>query len=307
MTRKDTRNISVLRGIAPFIAVLTVMITLATLAQTRGVSQASLKSDVVLVSRGVSATLLAQDRPVLPGGINAERSSAGSTRGSRLVGPFVPVRPVFVPAVTYGSGGGGAQSLAVADVNGDGVPDLAIANVYADTIGILLGNSDGTFQTAVTYGSGGYGTSSVAIADVNGDGKPDLLVANECATPFSSGNCFSNGSVGVLLGNGDGTFRAAVSYDPGRPFTNSIAVADVNGDGTRDVVVGNFGDSVGVLLGNGDGTFQLGAIYSSQGEFSVAVADVNGDGKPDMLVANLYNNVAVLLGNGDGTFQPAVV
>ena len=305
MTRNDNRNASALRGIAPFIAVLTVMIALATLAQTTGVGQASSKSDVVLASRGVSATLLAQDRPVLPGVINAERSSAGSTRGSSLVGPLVPVPPVFVPAVTYGSGGGGAQSLAVADVNGDGVPDLAIANVYAETIGILIGNSDGTFQAAVTYGSGGHGTRSVAIADVNGDGKPDLLVANECATP--SGNCFSNGSVGVLLGNGDGTFQAAVSYDSGRPFTNSIAVADVNGDGKPDLVVGNFNDSVAIMLGNGDGTFQLGAIYSSQAEFSVAVADVNGDGKPDLLVANLYNNVAVLLGNGDGTFQPAVV
>jgi hypothetical protein len=306
MTRKDIRNTTVLRGIAPFIAVLTVMIALAALAQTRA-GQAFGKSHAALVSPGVSTTLLKQDSPVLPGGINAEHSSAGPTRGSSFVGPLVPVPPVFVPAVTYGSGGAGAQSLAVADVNGDGVPDLAIANFYANTIGILLGNSDGTFQGAVTYGSGGYGTSAVAVADVNGDGKPDLLVANECATPFSSGTCSSDGSLGVLLGNGDGTFKPAVSYDPGRPGTNSIAVADVDVDGKPDVVVGNFNDSVGVLLGNGDGSFQLGAIYSSQAEFSVAVADVNGDGKPDLLVANLYNNVAVLLGNGDGTFQPAVV
>jgi len=244
---------------------------------------------------------------VLPGGINAEYSSAGPIRGSSLVGPLVPVPPVFVPAVIYGSGGGGAQSLAVADVNGDGVPDLAIANYSAETIGILLGNSDGTFQAAVTYGPGGHGTSSVAIADVNGDGKPDLLVANNCTTPFSSGNCFSNGSVGVLLGNGDGTFQAAVSYDPGRPFTNSIAVADLNRDGKPDLVVGNYSDSVAVLLGNGNGTFHLGATYSSPGEYSVSAADVNGDGKPDLLVADLYNNIGVLLGDGDGTFQPAVV
>ncbi len=202
--------------------------------------------------------------------------------------------PLFLPAVIYGSGGGGAQSLAVADVNGDGVPDLAIANIYSNTLGILLGNCDGTFQAAVTYGAGGSGAESVAVVDVNGDNKPDLVVANV------------NG-VGVLLGNGNGTFQAAVSYASGATLSNSVAIADVNGDGKPDLVVGNFNESVGILLGNGDGTFKLGAIYSSQAEFSVAVADVNDDGKPDVLVANLYNNVAVLLGNGDGTFQPAVI
>ena len=78
-------------------------------------------------------------------------------------------------------------SVAVADVNGDGKPDLVVANVCASsaddcangTVGVLLGNGDGTFQTAVTYGSGGYEANSVAVADVNGDGKPDLLVANQ--------------------------------------------------------------------------------------------------------------------------------
>ena len=243
MTRKVTCSTSIFRGIAPLIAVLTVMIALAALAQT--------------------------DAP-----------QAGN--------------PVFVPAVTYGSGGAGAQSLAVADVNGDGVSDLAIANVYANTAGVLLGNSDGTFRAAVTYGAGGSNAESVAVTDVNGDGKPDLVVANVSG-------------VGVLLGNGDGTFQTAVSYASGGNFSNSVAVADVNGDGKPDLVVGNFNESVAILLGNGDGTFQVGAIYSSQAEFEVAVADLNGDGKQDLLVANLYNNIAVLLGNGDGTFQPAVV
>lgn len=290
MTRKLTRNTPSFRSIAPFIAVLTVMIALAALAQTGGMDQPFGKSHATSGLRNVGGPLFAQERPVLPGDSNVERSSAGS---SRLVGPLVPVPPVFVPAVTYGSGGGGAQSLAVADVNGDGVPDLAIANVYSGTIGILLGNGDGTFQGAVTYGSGSSNAESVAIADVNGDGKPDLLVAN------------GNGSVAVLLGNGNGTFQAAVSYSSGGNICNSIAVADVNGDGKPDLVVGNFNDSVAILLGNGDGTFQLGATYALQSEFSVAVGDVNGDGKPDLLVVNL-NNVAVLLGNGDGTFQPAV-
>ena len=105
------------------------------------------------------------------------------------------------------------------------------------TVGVLLGNGDGTFQTAVTYGSGGYYADSVAVADVNGDGKPDLVVANACA---SSSNCANGGSVGVLLGNGDGTFQAAVTYGSGGQYEpDSVAVADVNGDGKPDLLVAN--------------------------------------------------------------------
>jgi len=124
--------------------------------------------------------------------------------------------------VTYDSGGYDAYSVVVADVNGDGKSDLVVANecnnVYGcpnGSVGVLLGNGDGTFQTAVPYDSGGSTSRSVAVGDVNGDGKPDLVVANQCVI---SSNCM-NGLVGVLLGNGDGTFQAAVTYGSGlRPF-----------------------------------------------------------------------------------------
>jgi len=233
----------------------------------------------------------------------------------------------FQAAVSYDSGGRDALSIAVADVNGDGKPDLLVANLCVSnsncsngTVGVLLGNGDGTFQAAVIYGSGGANASSIAVADVNGDGKPDLLVANQCV---SSGSC-GNGAVGVLLGNGDGTFQAAVSYGSGGATASSIEVADVNGDGKPDLLVanqcvssGNCGNgAVGVLLGNGDGTFQAAVSYGSGGATAnfIEVADVNGDGKPDLLVANLCvsssncpdGEVGVLLGNGDGTFQAAV-
>ncbi len=223
----------------------------------------------------------------------------------------------FQAAVNYTSGGYEPDSVAVRDVNGDGNPDLLVANQCGNSgdcngaVGVLMGNGDRTFQPVVTYDSGGYEAQSVAVADVNGDGKPDLVVANACA----SSNCTGGGVVGVLLGKGDGTFQAAVSYGSGGQDAESVAVADVNGDGKPDLIVANGNGSVGVLLGNGDGTFQAAMSYGSGGASasSVAVADVNGDGKPDLLVANhcadsdcANGSGGVLLGNGDGTFQAAV-
>jgi hypothetical protein len=124
----------------------------------------------------------------------------------------------FQTAVTYRSGAYRAESVVVADVNGDEKPDIVVTNLCMNedcsngngSVSVLLGNGDGTFQTAVTYSSGGYNATSVSVADVNGDGKPELLVANYYADVNGD-----NSSVGVLLGNGDGTFQAAVSYDSG--------------------------------------------------------------------------------------------
>jgi hypothetical protein len=232
----------------------------------------------------------------------------------------------FKAAVGYDSGGGNAVFVAVADVNGDGKPDLVVANQclvgYLDgycevqansSVGVLLGNGDGTFQSPMSYWSGGSSATSVAVSDVNGDGKPDLLVANQDEFDGSQG-----GSVSVLLGNGDGTFQSAPSYSSGAlefEIPAAAAVGDFNGDGKQDVVVANGG--VGVLLGNGDGTFQPALSYGSGGwddeDYSVAVGDVNGDGKLDIVVSNACTaypcgngSAGVLLGNGDGTFQTAL-
>jgi hypothetical protein len=102
-------------------------------------------------------------------------------------------------------------------VNGDGKPDIVVANWCASSctnsggtgsVGVLLGNGNGTFQTVVTYGSGGFDALSTAVADVNGDGKPDIVVSN-CS--ISGSACSGTGVIGVLLGNGDGTFQTAVT------------------------------------------------------------------------------------------------
>ena len=193
------------------------------------------------------------------------------------------------------------SSVALADLNGDGMLDLAVANYGNGTVSVLLGNGDGTFQTEVSYNVG-KSPYSVAVGDFNGDGKADLAVANS-----------GDGTTSVLLGNGDGTFQTAVNYTVGAsPY--SVAAGDFNGDGKPDLAVANYGASgdttgtVSVLLGNGDGTFQTPVSYSvGANPYSVAAADLSGDGKLDLAVANSGNgSVSVLLGNGDGTFQTAV-
>ena len=251
------------------------------------------------------------------------------------------IEPPFLPIVSYATGAFNPLSVAVADVNGDGKSDLVVANqcsgsdfcVGSGTVGVLLGNGDGTFQTALTYASGGSFLNAVAVADVNGDDRPDLILTNGCAN-IGGGVCSGEGAVGVLLGNGDGTFQAAVTYPSGGfdNFNSMVAVADVNGDGKPDIVVVNGCStpcnpnlppqgSVSILLGTGTGAFTPAASYLSGGFFanSLAVADLDGDGKLDVVVANwcsdnsLIGNcvtqapIGVLRGNGDGTFQSAIM
>jgi hypothetical protein len=210
----------------------------------------------------------------------------------------------------FGTGAGvgsSTTSVAIADLNGDGRPDLVTSN-DSGIVSVLLANGSDSFLSPTTYAIGGPVTpaTSIAVGDLNKDGKPDLVVsAGDDATGY--------GTVNVFLGNGDGTFATPVTY-PIDSESKSVAIGDLNGDGTPDLVTANWGGTnVSVLLGQGDGTFKAQVPYTvttgNTSPYFVAIGDLNGDGKLDLVTSNYTFNqndgsVTVVLGNGDGTFGP---
>jgi hypothetical protein len=215
----------------------------------------------------------------------------------------------FTTPTNYAAGSQ-QYSVAVGDFNGDGILDLATANFGGNAVSILLGESGGMFHAPVNYPVGPL-PSSVAVGDFNGDGFLDLAVTN-------TDNFGSNGSVSILLGNGDGTFQSAMNYAAASGSPWFLTVADLNQDGKLDLAVANHDGDLAVYLGKGNGTFQPGVNYvGGQNPQSVAAGDFNGDGVPDLVMTNAempsghrndlpYNSASVFIGNGDGTFQAAV-
>jgi Big-like domain-containing protein/VCBS repeat protein/FG-GAP repeat protein len=201
------------------------------------------------------------------------------------------------------------QAVAIADFNGDGIPDLAVVNTASNSVSILLGNGDGTFTAKAcpncTTGTGPYG---IAVGNF-GNGQLDLVVTNSSAN-----------SVSILLGNGDGTFQAPVTISTGAgSVPEGVAVGDFNGDGNLDFVVtdsgstGTFSDKVGVFLNNGgtSGTSFAAQVTYSTGFSPVSVvvgnfhSKIGTDNILDLAVANKSNSgtISVFRGNSNGTFQ----
>jgi hypothetical protein len=202
----------------------------------------------------------------------------------------------FQPAVEYaGPANEFLSAITTGDFNGDGIPDLAVGNTFGlfqGSVFILFGNGDGTFHSSgATYPLADY-TSTLSAADLNGDGKLDLV-----AGYFSDGSVIS-----VLLGNGDGTFRARTDYATGKNPA-ALVLADFNNDGIVDIATSNTGDgTTSLLLGNGDGTFKMATTMQLILVEGIAAGDFNHDGNVDLAIQDGFS-VGVFLGNGDGTFQ----
>jgi hypothetical protein len=231
----------------------------------------------------------------------ASRSFTVNLSGVDTLGP--PATFAVQQAFATGSN---SLSVVVADLNGDGRPDLIVANNGGPgTVSVLLnttapGATTASFAAQQTFATGNH-PLSVVVADLNGDGRPDLIVANYEEDPYT------DGTVSVLLnttapGATTASFAAQQTFATGSgPF--SVAAADVNGDGRPDLILANFdSDTVSVLLNTtapGATTPSFAAqqtFATGNGPVSVTAADVNGDGCPDLLISNASSNtVSVLL------------
>ena len=200
--------------------------------------------------------------------------------------------------------------ITTVDVNGDGKPDIVVANIEESNVSVLINSTVPSSDTPsfaprqlFAMSTQGEGTLCVTPADVNGDGKPDLVV--------------NNGNGIALLINRTAAGATTASFDEpqylGAASYTCVAVADLNGDGKADLVFVPTNNAIGVLL-NSTATNALTASFFEEKDFavaqdipsSIAIADLNGDGNPDIVVAGGTDAVSLLANvTGHGSAEAA--
>ncbi len=214
----------------------------------------------------------------------------------------------------------GSRILAQGDFNQDGIADLAASNSVLNTVSVLIGVGDGSFQAPTSYaiststvGSPGSKPWNVVVGDINKDGFLDLVTASDGSSAFS-----------ILLGKGDGTFQPFVTVNTSGSQVGSVALGDFNGDGVLDVITSSATNQAVFILLNttttagATPTFKSNVSYPmSNGPYYLTIGDFNRDGKLDVIAANngaaiiglpgvpAATAVGVLLGNGSGGFGTA--
>jgi hypothetical protein len=215
-----------------------------------------------------------------------------------------PNNPGTFQTPTYYTVGGSPFSVIVGQFTASGHQDILVGTsnsllgTSTDTVSLLLGNGDGTFQAPIQISTGASGGQDVAAAQFSAGGNYNIIVAN-----------YDTNNVSVLFGNGDGTFQPPVLYPVGTlPYT--VAVGDVNRDGHPDIITSNRGDgTVSVLLNDGTDNFSSRMDYPvGSTPADVVLGNFHGDSQVDIAVTNylvIGGSVSVLLNNGDGTFAQA--
>ena len=209
----------------------------------------------------------------------------------------------FVLPTRFGVGTGPAN-LVVVDVNGDGRPDLVVANADDQTVTIRLADParPGFFQPAIVLATPGRTPLDVAVGDLNGDGRMDIVVAASGAN-----------SVLVFTQTATGTFNLPVAYTVGGD-PQAMTVADLDGNGFADIAVATTANTVSVLLQTSAGVFASAVDYTTGVQpVAIKAVDLNGDGKLDLLTANYgaslspgTQGLSVLIQGAPGTFLAPV-
>ncbi|MGE5625103.1 MAG: FG-GAP repeat domain-containing protein [Bacillota bacterium] len=203
--------------------------------------------------------------------------------------------------MVYLGTGAGPFTVAAADLNGDGMPDIIVGNSGDNTISVFIntttpGNATASFAAGQIFAAGNY-PQSIAVGDLNGDGKSDIVVDNTMDNTIS------------VLVNATANGASSASFDTQQVFPvgelpNVVTLADINNDGKLDVVIGNNMENFVSILRNtttnGSGTVNFAAEYvvpTGNTPDSLAVADVDGDGMPDLIVGNAGDNTVSFIPN----------
>ncbi|GAB4196978.1 MAG: hypothetical protein OHK0022_14910 [Roseiflexaceae bacterium] len=246
----------------------------------------------------------------------------------------------FTP-VLIEEGGSSNRSLALADLNADGMLDIIFGNHVRESQ-VFLTNRNGKLQKPLTITGSGNRTNAIVAGDINNDGLIDVLLgglrtqidvypgkgdgtfANKqtISETYSSnimsmalgdlngdknldlvvGNAFQQSD--VLIGRGDGTFRSPVPLYEANNSTTSVGLGDFNQDGALDVILGNLSQPTQLFLGKGSGAFEDPRFITDRifDTSSIVAKDINLDGKLDVVLGNQTQLSQVLYGNGNGTF-----
>jgi hypothetical protein len=208
--------------------------------------------------------------------------------------------PSFTAPV-YFNGTGTTAQLTTADINGDGLPDLVVTDNGACNLDILInttvpGSFNPTFSDVQAYPAGNC-ANWAAVADFNADGKPDVVVENGLDNTFS------------VFVNTTPTNATVASFLPQQVFPvgyfpNMVTTADINGDGSPDVVIANNGENAISVMLNTTPNGSLTVSFAAEEDFvtgnvpdSVVAVDVDGDGMPDLVAANAQDGTVSVIQN----------